>query len=221
MKACSRCKMEKDTSCFNKRGGGRTDLHSICKACMREYRKEWIKSPENLARYRDSVARYCASEHGKAKRAAYKQLPRTKAQAREYANSAQGRETAARAKRALLARRPDYNNEYYRERSNRDPWFRLQFALRRRQLHCFAGRRRPGSFVRHIGCTREEFIARMERLFTWDNYGEWQYDHDVPIAAFDLFNREQFMAAVSYQNIVPLWKRDNKSKGAKLFDARG
>ena len=39
-KTCSRCRKQKDESCFNRATGKKSGLHSYCKDCMRAYYKE-------------------------------------------------------------------------------------------------------------------------------------------------------------------------------------
>jgi hypothetical protein len=38
---------------------------------------------------------------------------------------------------------------------------------------------------------------------------------EVPLALFDLTNREQFLKACHYTNLQPMWAKDNISKGKK------
>ena len=55
---------------------------------------------------------------------------------------------------------------------------------------------------------------------TWAKWGngpcKWQIDHIIPLAAFDLTNREQFLSACHYTNLQPLWWEDNMTKGDKF-----
>ena len=80
---------------------------------------------------------------------------------------------------------------------------------------------KAGSSVQDLGCTVEELKAHIESQFkdgmTWSNHGVdgWHIDHIVPLASFDLTNRDQFLKAVNYTNLQPLWAFDNLSKGAR------
>ena len=74
-----------------------------------------------------------------------------------------------------------------------------------------------------IGCSIPEFKFYIEGKFsdgmTWENYGYhgWHLDHIIPLAFYDLSNREQFLKAVHYTNLQPLWARDNFAKSGKVF----
>ena len=58
----------------------------------------------------------------------------------------------------------------------------------------------------------------MENLFkegmTWENYGEWEIDHIIPISSGK--TEEDVMKLCHYKNLQPLWKEDNRKKGNKL-----
>ncbi len=51
---------------------------------------------------------------------------------------------------------------------------------------------------------------------SWDNYGPyWEVDHIIPLAAFDLTSREQFLQATHYLNLQPLTGEENRLKYEK------
>jgi hypothetical protein len=78
-----------------------------------------------------------------------------------------------------------------------------------------------GSAVRDLGCTMPELVRHLEGQFlpgmSWDNYGfkGWHIDHIRPLGTFDLEDREQFLKAVHYTNLRPLWAFENLSRGKK------
>ena len=51
---------------------------------------------------------------------------------------------------------------------------------------------------------------------TWENYGEWEIDHKRPLAAFNLGDHTERLAAFHYSNCQPLWKIENRMKNAKI-----
>lgn len=82
------------------------------------------------------------------------------------------------------------------------------------------GSYRSGSAVRDLGCTipqlRDYLSERFAPEMSWENYGSWHIDHVRPLASFDLRNRPQFLTAVHYTNLQPLWAADNIAKGTAI-----
>ncbi len=65
-----------------------------------------------------------------------------------------------------------------------------------------------------------ELIAHIERQFVkgmgWHNRDKWDVDHIVPLASFKFTSMDdpEFKAAWALTNLRPLWKKDNRAKGA-------
>jgi hypothetical protein len=73
-----------------------------------------------------------------------------------------------------------------------------------------------------VGYTLKELKLHLESLFqdgmAWENYGEWEMDHIIPISFFDIkdINDESFKKCWELNNLQPLWKFENKIKGSKI-----
>ncbi len=118
--------------------------------------------------------------------------------------------------RAWLKKNPDRMAEY-RKRAESKPINRVTRNLRHR-LRMFlkvAGRRTSAFF----GCTGEQLKKHIEAQFTkgmsWENYGQWHVDHIVPCAAFDLSDARHAAICFNWQNLQPLWAKDNVEKSDK------
>ena len=61
-----------------------------------------------------------------------------------------------------------------------------------------------------------DFETMFAHGMTWENYGDWHIDHIVPLAAFDLTERQQLLQACHYTNLQPLWREANLHKGSKV-----
>lgn len=100
-----------------------------------------------------------------------------------------------------------------------DPQVRLKHNIRTRLSAVVKGKR--FSISTNMGCTWLELKIHLESKFlsgmTWDNYGYkgWHIDHIKPLSLFDLTDKEQFTKACNYNNLQPLWAKDNFIKGAK------
>lgn len=112
-------------------------------------------------------------------------------------------------------------NKYLENKKKIDVQFKLQTILRNRLLRALKTKYKTGSAVRDLGCTIPEFKKYLESLFspgmTWNNHGVrgWHIDHISPLSKFDLTDRTQFLEAVNYKNLAPLWWDENIRKSNK------
>jgi hypothetical protein len=72
-----------------------------------------------------------------------------------------------------------------------------------------------------LGCSINKFESHLLNLMkegmSFDNYGEWEVDHIVPFSYFDFTNFDEIHMCCNYKNLQPLWKPENREKGAKLI----
>jgi hypothetical protein len=116
----------------------------------------------------------------------------------------------------------DKANARLRERYATDLKYRTMVLLRSR-LRRALGNNKKDHAIDLLGCTVEQMVQHIEKQFTpgmtWNNRGkaddEWEIDHIVPFAAFDLSIAENQFIVSWYQNLQPLWRLDNRSKGGK------
>ena len=112
-------------------------------------------------------------------------------------------------------------NEYVLQKKKNDIQFKLQVGLRNRLLRALDGNYKSGSAVADLGCTIDELKFYLERQFqdgmTWENWSRdgWHIDHKIPLAFFDLTDREQLLKAVHYTNLQPLWAVENLKKNKR------
>ena len=99
-------------------------------------------------------------------------------------------------------------------------------TIRSRYHHVWrkAGGPAGGGGARHLGCSFVEFTAHIERQFspgmTWENHGEvWEIDHIIPLGGkIDGVppSLAQVVDRMHWSNVRPLWKVDNRKKGARM-----
>lgn len=118
-----------------------------------------------------------------------------------------------------LNRNKEYELSYQKRRLKEDINYKLAKYLRSR-LYMAIRNNKPGSAVKDLGCTVEQFKLHIESKWligmSWANYGkEWHIDHIQPLSKFELKNRPEFLIACNYLNLQPLWAKDNLSKHSK------
>ena len=52
---------------------------------------------------------------------------------------------------------------------------------------------------------------------SWDNYGQWEIDHRIPISSFDLTNEAEIKECWALSNLQPIWKIENRLKSNKIL----
>jgi hypothetical protein len=117
-----------------------------------------------------------------------------------------------------------YHTKYCSNRLKSDVSFKISCSLRTRLYVALKGNQKSGSAVKDLGCSITEFKTYISSKFqpgmTWDNYGKWHLDHIIPLSAFNLENRIEFLKACHYTNYQPLWEKDNIRKSNKLVNLR-
>jgi len=116
----------------------------------------------------------------------------------------------------------DKINKARRLKIQSDINFKLSIRIRERLYCAIKENWKKGSAVRDLGCTIPELKKHIESQFaegmTWKNWSfkGWHIDHIIPLDSFNLLDRKQFLKAVHYTNLQPMWWFDNISKGNKL-----
>lgn len=187
LKKCSKCLKELDSSSFNKiRRKGAVHLKAACKICQAEYNDKYRIS--NLDKMRHKQFKWFVDNKEK-------QYQRVKEYQTLNAESIQEK----RKKRLL----EDVN-------------YRIARNLRSRLWCALNISKCSVSAVNDLGCSISDFKIHISSLFdeemTWDNYGEWQIDHVVPLSKFDLTDEDQIRKACNYTNLQPMWAEENASK---------
>lgn len=193
MKYCKHCKTDKPLTEFRQKG---KYYETNCRKCESEIRNKWAK--DNRAKATETARIY------------------------RQANKQQHADSVKRYNAAHPDRRRKTHRTYIAGRKLNDLNFKLACAIRSRLGTALKDNAKAGSAVADLGCTIPELRAHLESKFkpgmTWDNWSKdgWHIDHIKPLAKFDLENREQFLEAVHYTNLQPLWASENIHKSAKL-----
>jgi hypothetical protein len=62
---------------------------------------------------------------------------------------------------------------------------------------------------------KEHFELLFQPGMSWDNYGDWEIDHIIPLSKAT--NQDEVIKLCHYLNLQPLWKLDNRLKGDKFI----
>lgn len=117
-------------------------------------------------------------------------------------------------------RTKELRNAKRKERFANDPVAAFKALMRKRMCNWFRRKKFPkkSSTEQILGCSFDEFKKYIASLFkdgmTWDNYGEWQLDHIIPLSTAK--NIEDVERLCHYTNLQPLWAKDNLEKRAKI-----
>lgn len=76
--------------------------------------------------------------------------------------------------------------------------------------------------LKFLGMELPEFKIYIQGQFrpgmTWENHGVvWEFDHVIPCANFDLTDPEQQKICFRWDNFQPLFKAENRQKGARVL----
>lgn len=172
-----------------------------------------------MAAKRDGRAPYCkvcASSYDRARKP--RQTDRRKGV--RLSNAERRRRYRERHPEAVhRGRDPAKLRAYLNDRYLNDPAFNMLVRLRVRTRKALLGASKSVATRELIGCTSEELCAHIEKQFapgmSWSNMREWEVDHKRPLASFDLTDDAQLREAAHYTNLQPLWRLDNRRKGAK------
>lgn len=211
MKKCNKCAIIKKLDCFSSDKYRKDGLYYICKECCKL--NYILHKKEILIRNKKYRQNNKEKEKIRIKKWKIDNYEYVKQQSVEY--SRQYRKTKENKNMTRKIKK-----QYKNEKMKNNIWFKLSEYLRNRINKAIKRKQKAGSAVRDLGCTIKEFKIYIEQQFqpgmSWENYGEWHLDHIIPLASFNLENREQFLKACHYMNYQPLWAKDNLCKGDRL-----
>lgn len=114
----------------------------------------------------------------------------------------------------------EYKRDYEFNKYQNDVCFRLKHILRSRFRLALKNNQKTGSAVKDLGCSITELKQYLEAQFqsgmTWDNHGEWHIDHIIPLASFNLMDKQQILKACHYTNLRPLWANENFKRNQRI-----
>jgi len=112
--------------------------------------------------------------------------------------------------------------KYFRDKIKNDVNYRLRWLIRSRVMSAI--KKQLGikalKTIELLGCpievARKHIESQFEDWMTWENHGEWEIDHIIPCASYDLTKLEEQKKCFNYKNLRPLIKKDNRTKGSRI-----
>jgi hypothetical protein len=227
MRICGTCGIEKPLGEFNKDKNRKGGHRNMCRQCRKISRlansdkdKEYLL--KNEEKIKKQKIKYYQENKEKINKRGNKYYQENKEKRKEYYIKTKDKRKEER-KKNLAHTRSIVKSRYFT-----DIQFRLSQLLRARLRSAIKNNKKSGSAVRDLGCSLEEFKKYIEAQFkpgmSWSNHGLgdkgrgyefWHLDHIIGLANFNLADREQFLKAVHFTNIQPLWAFENLSKNKR------
>jgi len=98
----------------------------------------------------------------------------------------------------------------------------LNKSISRAIYKALNGNKNDRNWEKLVGYSLNELKKHLEKQFkdgmSWDNYGKWHIDHEIPKSVFNYTKPEHtdFKRCWALKNLQPMWAEQNKVKGAKL-----
>lgn len=220
MRICRNCKKAKGILEFGKCKKYKDGINTLCKVCnaeyISEYKKKYYSIDENRLKMNkvDNASKILRKLSNPIKFRNKKKIENSKYyRLNKDKIDLQKKEYRARTKTARNA----YIREWQKEQNETNIQFKLSRMLRSRIRAALKNNKKQGSAVKDLGCSLIFLKDYIENKFKsgmdWNNHGKWHLDHIRPLIKFDLSNKEEFLEAIHYSNLQPLWAKENMSKG--------
>ena len=117
-------------------------------------------------------------------------------------------------------------NIYKKDKYKNDHYFKLKRLLRCRLYYALKSQnaKKSNRTLKLTGCSLSFLVGYLEGKFrkgmTWENYGEWHVDHIKPVSSFNLLDENEQKKCFNYNNLQPLWAKENLSKGNTILSEK-
>lgn len=217
IKICSSCSIDYDICKFYKSSSSSDGYRSECKNCSK------LRQKENNNKRKKYAEKYRLNNREKINERQKKYQSENKEKIKKRKQDKKETQPLSPTKPIVLAWRKknkDIFNKNRRERYQNDIILRLSQNVRNR-LNSYI---KKNNFSKNnktfeiVGCSPEELKTHIESLFlsgmTWENKGKWHIDHIIPLSLSK--NENEIISLSHYNNLQPLWAKDNLSKRNKI-----
>ena len=194
-KKCPDCGVVKTASEYSKDKSKKTGLATYCKACYSVRSKSYYKDNSKVIKSR-------SAEYYRNNKLAHK-------------------ENGERWRRENKEKLTAWRKMYHKRRYVSGDGYALGHVVRGMMSRGLRATKKPKDFVtfEKIGYTTDQLRSRIECQFSpgmcWDNYGEWEIDHKIPVMIMIKRGETRPEKINMLSNLQPIWKHKNRSKGAR------
>jgi hypothetical protein len=185
-KICGKCGIEKVLCDFHKNKYGQYGVHSVCKKCKNQYKKEYREKNKNEINIKNKEYEKKNSEKIKIRKKKYHSRENVK-----YMDN-------------------ERMKKFYKDNPHIRVWRDLIYMT----LKSF-GKSKEGHTIDLLGYSALELKEHIEKQFTegmsWNNHGEWHIDHIKQIISFNKGTEPRIVNALS--NLRPLWATTREING--------
>ena len=187
VKVCTKCKIEKSYSEFNKEKKAKNGLRSKCKSCRKKYRQE---NKEHIKKWQ---TKYYKHNRKRIIRQNKKYKVDNKELYNKYYRERKKTEPLFKLKCNLRSRtNMAFKSKGYSKNTKTQEMLGVDWEVAKQHIE-------------------RQFTKGMN----WDNYGEWHIDHIIPLASAK--TSERLKQLCHYTNLQPLWAKENLSKSDKII----
>jgi hypothetical protein len=232
-KVCSKCIIEKDISCFYKRGEG---YRAQCKDCVSKSNEQYRNVVENKEHSKEYQKQY-----------RYDHKENSKEYRRQY--WIENKEELKEDKKSYYVNNKEaikqHNKEYKKNRRRNDPLFKLRHKVSLsiyKSLFNIGSSKNNNSILEYLSYTIQELKDHLEKQFeswmTWDNWGSynsetwddnnqatwtWNIDHIIPHSIFNYqsMKDQSFKDCWALSNLRPYSSKQNIIDGAHRSKHKG
>lgn len=204
-KVCSKCKEEKPVMNFYFRNE-RHKYYSICKQCCNTKNQSWVLN--NPRKHKELCKQW-----------EIKNPEKRKAISNKW--NLNNKEKVLLKSRKWRKNHKQYFNQYWVNRRKNNPIAKFSHNMRSK-IHQELKNNKSNHSEKYLMNTWSECKKYIESKWlpgmNWNNYGKfgWHIDHIIPCAFFDLKDETEIYMCFRYENLQPLWWKDNIKKGKKL-----
>lgn len=179
-----------------------------CKRCRKTKPLDGFHKKKTGKRGRTAYCKICVSELGKDWRAKNTESEREKKEIWKKNNPERHKGYVLKSVKKYLA----------------TPQGRLHNSVAARIRRTIKGGKGGQRLRSIVGYTGRQLMVHLEGQFrdgmNWENYGKWEIDHRRPICSFryKTVNDIEFRDCWALENLQPLWRKENRSKGGKYLE---